>query len=188
MSSMVRQFVRQFGQKLIRKLPLELIDESERPVAHLNILNLVILGVGRMLRGAMYLVAGTVAKYIAGPATIISFLVAALFSMLSGLCYAEFGAWVPHSGSAYRYSYVMMGQLYAFVIGWNRILPLVIGEMMGQRKVWGLRLGNYVGGLGSQSFMSTSFSASWREVDNSVRKTPQLHSTWFYPVFLNDGP
>ncbi|XP_002695413.3 LOW QUALITY PROTEIN: cationic amino acid transporter 3 [Bos taurus] len=152
---MVRQFVRQFGQKLIRKLPLELIDESERPVAHLNILNLVILGVGRMLRGAMYLVAGTVAKYIAGPATIISFLVAALFSMLSGLCYAEFGAWVPHSGSAYRYSYVMMGQLYAFVIGWNRILPLVIGTASLARAssyIFDSLIGNHISQALQESF------------------------------------
>ena len=177
MSRMVHQFVRQFGRKLIRKRLPEPIDKPGRPVAHLNILNLVILGMGRMLRGAMYLVAGAVAKYIAGPATIISFLVAALFSLLSGFCYAEFGAWVPRSGSAYLFSYVLMGQLYAFIIGWNSILPFVTGEMMGQQIGWGIRLGNYVGGLGPQSFMSILCLASWREVDNSVRKTPQLHST-----------
>ena len=49
------------------------------------------------------------------------------------------------------------------------ILLLVTGEMMGQQMVWGLRLGNYVGGLGSQSFMSTLFLASWREVDNRLQ-------------------
>ena len=160
MSRMLSQFVHQFGQKLIRKQLLEPIDESERPVAHLNTLNLVIVGVGRMLIAGMYILAGAVAKFIAGPATIISFLVAAMFSILSGLCYAEFGALVPRSGSTYFYSYVTMGQVYAFIIGWNSILLLVTGETMGQQMVWGLRLGNYVGGLGSQSFMSTLFLAS----------------------------
>ncbi|XP_052511815.1 cationic amino acid transporter 3-like [Budorcas taxicolor] len=144
---MLLQFVRQFGQKLIRKRPLEPIDESERPVAHLNILNLVIWGVGGMLMAVMYIVTGGLAKYIAGPAIIISLLVAALFSMLSGLCYAEFGAWVPRSGSAYLYSYVMMGQLYAFVIGWNSILPFVTGTAISARAssyIFDSLIGNHI--------------------------------------------
>ena len=157
---MLLQFVHQLGQKLTRKQLLEPIDESERPVAHLNTLNLVIWGVGGMLMAVMYIVTGGLAKYVAGPAIIISLLVAALYSVLSGLCYAEFGALVPRSGSTYFYSYVTMGQVYAFIIGWNSILLLVTGETMGQQMVWGLRLGNYVGGLGSQSFMSTLFLAS----------------------------
>ncbi|GFO22067.1 hypothetical protein PoB_004857200, partial [Plakobranchus ocellatus] len=93
----------------------------------LTTLDITLLGIGHMIGAGIYVMTGTVVHDKAGPSAVISFLLAGIAALLSAMCYAEFGARIPKAGSAYSYTYVTVGEVWGFLIGWNIILEHMIG-------------------------------------------------------------
>jgi APA family basic amino acid/polyamine antiporter len=84
--------------------------------------HLVMLGIGAVIGAGIFVLTGAAAAQFAGPALVISFLMAGVACGLAGLCYAEFAAMLPVSGSAYSYSYATLGEVVAWFVGWNLVL------------------------------------------------------------------
>lgn len=89
--------------------------------------NLIALGIGAIIGAGLFVRTAAAAGQAAGPAVTISFIIAAIGCAFAGLCYAEFAAMIPISGSAYAYSYVTMGELVAWIIGWALIMEYALG-------------------------------------------------------------
>ncbi|MFE4776328.1 amino acid permease [Streptomyces sp. NPDC056713] len=115
------------GQGVLRRKPIEQIEEAEGGGAQqltrtLGLWQLTAIGVGGIIGAGIFTLAGTVANGTAGPAVLISFLIAGVASAAAALSYAEFAGLIPKAGSAYTYGYAVLGELVGWFIGWDLLL------------------------------------------------------------------
>ncbi|MDH4461417.1 MAG: amino acid permease [Spirosomataceae bacterium] len=114
--------------KPIEKLILESEESGEKTLKRsLSAFQLVMLGLGVIIGAGLFSLTGLAAANNAGPAVTISFVVAAVGCAFAGLCYAEFAAMIPVAGSAYTYSYATLGEMMAWIIGWDLVLEFSVG-------------------------------------------------------------
>lgn len=124
-------------------------DEPEyRLKKSLSALDLTVFGIGVVIGAGIFTLTGRAAHEVAGPAIVISFVVAAVACALAALCYAEFASTVPVSGSAYTFSYSSLGELFAWIIGWDLILEMFLGASV-VAQGWSAYLGTLMEQLGA---------------------------------------
>jgi APA family basic amino acid/polyamine antiporter len=117
-----------FRRKSVTDLQAEALTDQSLKRA-LGALNLTALGVGAIIGTGIFVLTGTVAAQNAGPAVVISFVLAGIASIFAALCYSEFASLVPMAGSAYTYGYATLGELIAWIIGWDLILEYAVGAI-----------------------------------------------------------
>ena len=118
---------------LFQKKSLDkILAESEGGQVHLKRtlgpFNLIALGIGAIIGAGLFSLTGIAAADHAGPAVVISFVVAAIGCAFAGMCYSEFATMIPIAGSAYTYAYATMGELLAWIIGWDLVIEYAIGS------------------------------------------------------------
>jgi APA family basic amino acid/polyamine antiporter len=117
-----------FATKSIDAIKAEAAGEGEHALKRvLGPVNLVSLGIGAIIGTGIFVLTGQAAAAHAGPAIVLSMILAGIASALAGLCYAEFASTVPIAGSAYTYGYATLGELVAWIIGWDLMLEYALG-------------------------------------------------------------
>ncbi|MEV5885758.1 amino acid permease [Streptomyces sp. NPDC052020] len=116
-----------FRTKRIEQSILDTEEPEHALKKSLSALDLTVFGVGVIIGTGIFVLTGTVAKNNAGPAVALAFVVAGVVCALAALCYAEFASTVPVAGSAYTFSYASLGELPAWIIGWDLVLEFALG-------------------------------------------------------------
>src|ERR1700722_4631430 len=120
------------GNPLFKKKPMDwLLNEAAATGEHtlrrsLGPVSLTALGVGAVIGAGIFVLSGLGAHY-AGPGLMLSFVISGLGCAFAGLCYAEFSAMIPLAGSAYTYAYAALGEIFAWIIGWDLTLEYAMG-------------------------------------------------------------
>ena len=117
-----------WSQKSVDVLQAEASGEGHGSLRRaLGAMNLTMLGIGAIIGAGIFVLTGTAAAQYAGPAIVLSFVLAGLGCLFAGLCYAEFASMIPIAGSAYTYAYATLGEFVAWIIGWDLILEYLFG-------------------------------------------------------------
>src|SRR5271163_2723009 len=117
-----------FATKPIDVLMREAADTGGHSLKRaLGPVNLVTLGIGAIIGAGIFVLTGSAAAKYAGPAIVLSFVLAGIACVFAGLCYAEFASLIPIAGSAYTYGYSTLGEIFAWIIGWDLILEYAFG-------------------------------------------------------------
>src|SRR5437667_10005876 len=120
------------ASRLFAKKPLALLlqemEGENRLRRVLGPVTLTSLGVGAIIATGIFVLTGVAAHDKTGPALMLSFVMARLACIFAALCYAEFAAMVPVAGSAYTYAYATLGELFAWIIGWDLVLEYAVGS------------------------------------------------------------
>src|ERR1700680_2584641 len=116
-----------FATKSLQQLLDEMAGEN-RLRRVLGPVQLTSLGVGAIIGAGIFVATGAAARNVAGPALMLSYVVAGITCVFAALCYAEFASMVPVAGSAYTYAYATLGELFAWIIGWDLVLEYAVGS------------------------------------------------------------
>jgi basic amino acid/polyamine antiporter, APA family len=120
------------ANRLLARKPLEMLlaeaKDDNRLKRVLGPVQLSALGVGAIIGAGIFVATGEAAHNVAGPALMLSYVVAGITCIFAALCYAEFASMVPVAGSAYTYAYATLGELFAWIIGWDLVLEYAVGS------------------------------------------------------------
>ncbi len=185
--------------QLLRRKSLDaLLHEGARPEHQLKRVlgsfDIVMLGIGAIIGAGIFAtigtaVAGDALRPGAGPGIVLSFLITAAACAFCGLCYSEFASLVPISGSAYTYSYATLGELVAWIIGWDLIIEYAVGNVA-VAIAWGAYFHQFCAGLGLHipAWLSIDYRSAVQAAEAAGSADPSIvlaHQAWLtHPTLL----
>jgi APA family basic amino acid/polyamine antiporter len=171
-----------FATKSIEHLRAE-ADHGGGLKRTLGSFDLVALGIGAIIGAGLFVRTAAAAAYNAGPAVTLGFVVAAVGSAFAGLCYAELASMIPMAGSAYTYAYATMGELAAWIIGWDLILEYAVGAAT-VAIAWSEYLNKLLKFFGAQIPYAWSHSPFQSAVENGVTVNGIMNIPALFIVFV----